>query len=129
MKTKEFEGTAYELNDQLVSNYFGRMTGKIFKVIPIREEGEHPIQPYLASLLRELLGAKDLVTEIDNDERFMQVISILNYLTMNPDIDIKILKSEIFHTLNIVKKMSKAYEDRVRQPMPDNKDTAENAEA
>ena len=116
MTTKEFDGTAYELDSTLIINYFDRLTGRIFKIIPIKEEGEFDVQPYIESLLRELLGARSLVEAIGHDERFMQIISIMNYLLENPNTETKVLKSEIFHILNILKKINKAYTDRTEQP-------------
>lgn len=129
MKTREFDGVVFELSDAMVASYFDRMTGRIFKVIPIREEHEYPVQPYLESLLRELLGAKDIMESIGNDERFIQVVGIINYLVLNPDIDVKIMKSEIFHALNIVKKISKVFEERMTHPVPkDDGNKSESAE-
>lgn len=119
MTTKAFEdGKVFEIDDVMVKRYFDRMTGRIFKIIPIREEGEFPVQPYLVSLLREMLGAKDLMEAINQDERFLQCLNILNYLSENPELDVKTLKSEVFHILNLVKKISKTYVKPAKEETP-----------
>lgn len=110
MMTKAFDdGKSYEIDDIMVRHYFERLTGRIFKIIPIREEGEFPVQPYMASLLREMLGAKDLMAAIGQDERFMQCLNILTYLSDHADMEAKTLKSEVFHILNLIKKINKSY--------------------
>lgn len=112
MTTKVFDdGRSYEISDEMIRHYFERLTGRIFKIIPIKEEGEFPVQPYLISLLREMLGAKDLMAAIGQDERFMQCINIMDYMAGHEDMEMKALKSEVFHMLNILKKVRKTYMD------------------
>ncbi len=110
MMTKAFDnGKSYEIDDAMVRRYFDRLTGRIFKIIPIREEGEFPVQPYITSLLREMLGAKDLMEAIGQDERYMQCLNIINYLSCHADIEAKELRGEVFHILSLIKKVGKTY--------------------
>ena len=70
------------------SYFIHRITGKVFKVLPLREEelkgNEVFLSEYIDSLVGELLGACKTFDCLSNDTDYYSVINTLQYLSDNP---------------------------------------------
>lgn len=92
-----------EMNDELLVNYLKRLIGKVYKIVPLKEEKSETLLPYIQSLLRELLGCKELIVALRNDGEFISILGTLENL-LN-EVDQKIYKSDVFKCISIIKKI------------------------
>lgn len=95
--------------DQLLDNYLRNLVNLFFKILPIRENEEQTLLPYMESLQAELLGAKELVALLNHDPLFVSLVSILQYLIDNPESSVRVYKREVFKGISICNKLTKKY--------------------
>lgn len=88
--------------------YMGGLVNRFFKILPIKEEGEPTLKQYMQSLQREMLGCQSLIIMLKDDDRYMSLLSILQYLIDN-DTTIKTTKMEVFRAINILRQLQKKY--------------------
>lgn len=100
--------TGLGIPNKVVSNYISSLVGRFYKILPIKESGVDSLALYIQSFQRELIGCKRLITEIDNDESFLVLLSILQYLSDN-DCSLSIVKAEVFKAINVCKKLQRKY--------------------
>lgn len=101
------------ITEELIHNYFKCLVNSFFKILPIREDGEKTLPIYIQSLQAELLGAKELICELNNDANFMILLSILQYLHDNPDCPVTDVKREVFRAIAICNKLKAQYKKAV----------------
>lgn len=92
--------------DGYLVNYLNYLIGKIYKCLPMKENGEITLDSYLSSLLRELIGNKELITELKGNALFISLIGKLEYLIDN-ELDIKTYRKDIFDCISIIEKIKK----------------------
>lgn len=97
-----------ELPNEMVNKYLSSLIGQFYKILPIKESGEPSLGKYMDSLQREMIGCKDLIIALNNDELYLSLLAILQYLIEN-DCDTGIVKTEVFKAINICKKLQKKY--------------------
>lgn len=97
-----------ELPNEMVNKYLSSLIGQFYKILPIKESGEPSLGKYMDSLQREMIGCKDLIVALNNDELYLSLLAILQYLIEN-DCDTGIVKTEVFKAINICKKLQKKY--------------------
>lgn len=97
-----------ELSDALVGKYLTDLVNRFYKILPIRENEEKTIEQYLESLLREMLGFKSLIIALQYDDRYITLLSILQYF-IDEKPDVSKVKSDVFKAINILKKLQKKY--------------------
>lgn len=96
--------------DAMMRNYFERMIGKLFKILPLKECGEETLQEYLDTLLSELTGVETLA-ELSSQPRYMSIVGIVSYLSNNiSDCSIRKVKKNVFHAIDLCKKLQLLYE-------------------
>ena len=98
-----------ELSDEMVVRRITGMVNQFYKILPIKEENEGTLQQYMESLQREMLGCQALITSLGNDPQYLSLLSILQYL-IDYDCDIATTRSEVFKSINILKRMRARYE-------------------
>ena len=99
----------FEIDNELLRNYFRNLVNLFFKILPIRENEEDTLVTYMKSLQAELMGCKTLVTAINNDSNFLTLISILQYLIDNPQSSVMDVKREVFKAISICNKLQSKY--------------------
>lgn len=99
----------------LLRNYFKALVDQFFKILPMRENEEKTLQIYTDSLLKELLGCQSLIGELGCDARFMTLLSILQYITDNPDCSVQIVKREIFRAIRLCNYLQQTYGRKAAQ--------------
>lgn len=97
-----------EISNQLVNNQIGDLVNRFYKILPIKESGEATLHQYLLSLQREMLGCHNLVSAFQHDDRYLSLLSILQYF-IDYEPDVQIVKSDVFKAINILKKLQKKY--------------------
>lgn len=106
------ETTLYDgITSETVSKYFGNLINKIFKLLPMVEEGDNSIETYIDGLQVELDGCHDLIVIIREDPIFISLLSTLAWLRQNAlkqDCSFKRIRREIFQAISICKKMEES---------------------
>lgn len=97
-----------ELPDKVVQKYLKALIGQFYKILPIKESGEPSLDKYMESLQREMIGCQSLILALNNDELFLSLLAVLQYMIKN-DCDINTIKCEVFKAINICKKLQKKY--------------------
>lgn len=96
-------------NECYFKNYFKYLIGQLYKSLCLKEEQNKTLMSYLESLNRELIGNSKLISFLKSDARFISLLSKIQFLISNPDIDVSIFKKEIFSAISIVQKLEKKY--------------------
>lgn len=97
------------VNSEILSNYLHTLVNLFFKILPLKESGEHSLDTYIRSLQIELLGCEGLIDAIHNDPSFISLISILQYFIDNPSCETPVVKREVFRAISICNKLSARY--------------------
>lgn len=100
------------IDSSILANYFRTLVGLFFKILPLRESNEPTLGKYVHSLQCELIGCNRLISIIEFDGRFMELISILQYFLDNPDCDVDIVKREVFRVISILNNLSTKYGEK-----------------
>ncbi len=95
--------------ENVIENYFKTLVNRFFKILPIREAGEQSLPVYIQSLQLEMLGCKELVTELHDDSNFLTLLSILQYIYDNPECPVSDVKREVFRAISICNKLETRY--------------------
>lgn len=99
-------------NDTL-SQYFDRMIGRLYKILPLKESGEGTIHDYLESLVIEMTGA-DILIGLSDQSYYVSIASIVAYLNKHIDeCETKKVKREVFKAINLCKKLRSFYQGGV----------------
>ena len=99
----------HPMDRQMIKNYLTSLIGRFYKILPIKESGdefgEDSLTKYVGGLQREMLGCGALVEAIGHDELYLCLLATLQYLIDNKDCEIAVVKSEVFKSINICKKL------------------------
>ena len=92
-----------ELPIELLDDYKHRLIGKIFKILPMKEEDCATWEVYIDSLLFELIGNRNLVKELKYNSDFLALVGTLKNLKYEEDL--KVIKREVFKCIDLLKKL------------------------
>jgi len=104
--TFEYQG---ELTPEVVARYFRYLVNRFFKILPIRENGEGSLVPYLTSLQRELSGFRNLIDYINGDAQYTALMAKLQWMIDNPDYKFMDFRSEVFGAISICNTLKVRY--------------------
>ena len=97
------------VSSELMSNYIQSLVNRFFKILPIREQEDDSLSTYIRSFQMELLGCQNLICAFQNDAMFLTLLSILQYLSDNPECSVKLVRREVFHAISICNKLKSVY--------------------
>lgn len=97
-----------EVSDRMVSNYINSLVNRFYKILPIKESGEGTLKRYLESLQREMIGVRDLIVCIQNDDRYLTLLAMIQYF-IDHDTDVGAVRADVFRAISILKKLQKKY--------------------
>lgn len=97
-----------DLPDELIDNYFSSLINQLFKILPLKENGEPSLINYMSSLQRELIGCKSLLRNTNYDANIARLIFTLQFMIDN-DCSISTTKTEIFKSISLCKKIKNRY--------------------
>jgi len=92
------------ITDELFENYLDRLVPRFFKILALNDEQNPTLIQYIKSFQRELVGSKNLVNVLNNDARFLTLISTLQYF-----IDNGVNNSEVKKCISISKQLKEHY--------------------
>lgn len=97
-----------EYNNLMFFSYLETLKNRLFKIIPLFEEGNSEIHKYIDSLLFELCGMIYVVEKLKNSHLFLSLIATLESLydeSLAPEYSISLIRREVFRCLNVVEKL------------------------
>ena len=90
--------------------FLNSLTGKIFKILPLKEKYNDGyavhLEDYLDSLLIEILGACDTFLELSKSPDYLTIINTMQYISQN-DVSVRVCKREVFKMIELVNKINK----------------------
>lgn len=102
-----------------LSRYFNALINRFFKILPMKESNEKTLCTYIQSLQRELIGCFNLIPELNDIPSCITLLSILEYLCDTTDCPTTIVKTDVFHAINICERLSKQFaaEEEIHEHM------------
>ena len=86
------------------------LTGRIFKMLPLREESDKGemvyLNEYMESLARDVIGAMTTFPELAQYPEYITVVNTIQYLNMEPS-EFAVFRKEVFHMLEILNGIDK----------------------
>lgn len=96
--------TGQTVDSQFLFNYFNNLVNQFFKILPMREDNEESLQTYIEVLQKELIGCSGVFKSLGNDQSFISLISILQYMIDHPDCQVITTRREVFKAISICNK-------------------------
>ena len=85
--------------------FLNSLTGKIYKLIPMRDDAESGVEvfldKYLDSLLIELMGAMDTFPDLSRDNQYLSIVNTAQYMAHH-EISHAVWRRESFKMLNML---------------------------
>ena len=100
-----------EISRDVMVKRVNELVNQFYKILPLRENESNTLSQYAGSLLREMLGMKQLLVEWHNDGQYASLLGILQFIVDNPNCDVATVKSDVFKAINIIKRLQKKYTD------------------
>ena len=98
--------TIYEsIPDEVYCNYMDNLVNRVFKILPMKEEGSDTINSYITSLLQELTGNKELIVFLHNDEKYETILANLQFL-LSEECNCRTI---VLNTIPIIKQLKSKY--------------------
>ncbi len=106
-----------ELSSKSMENYFNFLVGKIYKILPMKEQNYMTLNEYLKSLQVELVGNSDLLLILKNEPQFVSLLNIIQYF-INNEYDNHTCKREVFKAIKIIENIKAKYFMEVQHAKP-----------
>lgn len=92
-----------------IEAFLQSLIGKIFKILPMREQLESGeqifLEQYLATLAIELSGACITFPELSTNKNFITIINTVNGINTYGILSVKEIKCEVFKMINLLEKL------------------------
>ena len=98
-----------ELGQNALYNYLTALVGRLFKILPLREEADVTADTYISGLISELLGFSGLIKSLNCDASFVAILSALRYILDNPELPTKVVKKTVFDSISLCYALRKEY--------------------
>jgi len=93
---------------ELAPKYITSLIGRFYKILPLCESASPTLDKYMKSLLRELLGCKQLMADFQMDDRYTSLLCILQSL-IDDHSEIEIVKADVFRAISLINQLSDTY--------------------
>lgn len=97
-----------DISREMICNKFDDLVNQFFKILPLKESQASTLAVYMDGLMREMLGFQSLMSAINNDGAYLNLLSTLQYMIDN-DCDVATVKSDVFKSISIIKRLQKKY--------------------
>lgn len=92
------------VTDRLFENYLDRLVPRFFKIMALNDDKNPTLNDYLKRMQRELTGSKNLINVLNDDARFMTLISTLQFF-----IDNGVVNSDVKNCISISQELKRYY--------------------
>ncbi len=103
------EMSEYTIDQQSLENYLNSLIGKLYKILPIRENSPETFPTYARGLRDELAGFRGLADSVCHDPALVSMISLLQNFVDSPECPVVDVKREVFGMISSCKKMIDRY--------------------
>jgi len=93
----------HDIDNSFIKEYVDRLIGKVFKLLPLREEGNDTLNKYHESLMYELTGFKELFEVITDKAEFVSLLASLESITKIDDFTT--FRSKVFECISMIKSL------------------------
>lgn len=93
-----------EVNNTAFNEYIDVVVGKIFKLLPLREEKNMTLDKYHSSLMADVLGNKTLFELEQEKDMICLLVSLEGLITIH---DMELYRGKVFECINLAKKLKK----------------------
>ena len=97
-----------QLSPVAFERYFTFLVGKMYKILPMKEENCETLEQYIESLQVELIGNRDLVDVLVEEPMFISLLNIIQYFISN-EYDVKLCKREVFRAISLIEQINTKY--------------------
>jgi hypothetical protein len=87
-----------EIDNEYIYSYLTKLTGRVFKILPMQEEGCETLESYVDSLVREIIGN----SRIFMGEEMLIISGTLKGIDFNNH---ESLRSDVFKITNMIDKI------------------------
>lgn len=84
--------------------FLASLVGKIYKVLPLYENGGTEVFLYIERLVAELNGAMFTFPELSNEEYYISIVNNLNYI-LHCGCSLSECRRQTFDSITLVKKL------------------------
>ena len=84
--------------------FYRRLINCIYKILPLKEEGNDGLDDYVDSVLIQLYGSLNTYPDLNYNQQFISIINTLQYFRNN-EYTVKQCKRETFRCINILQNM------------------------
>ena len=98
-----------EISRKMTVSRVDELINQFYKILPMKENGSTTLTQYISSLLREMLGMKELMLEWHEDGWYVSLCGILQHLLDNPGCGTDVVRSDVFKAINMIKLLQKKY--------------------
>lgn len=88
--------------------YFDFLINRIFKILPMKEDGLDTLLSYMEGLQRELIGNKHLFKDLVNEPKFISILSSIQFL-IDEDYSNEVCRKEVFKCIHLLDELKKKY--------------------
>ena len=100
--------SAMSINKEQAISYINALVNKFFKILPMKEHGDESLGAYMQSFQIELMGCRSALPGIGDNASFVTLIGLLQYLIEHPHCDVKIVRREVFHAIDLCGRLKEA---------------------
>lgn len=93
--------------DQCVINYLDALVGKIYKILPMKEDGAEFLPQYIEWRIREMTSFRDFVRVVGEDADFLSLLLIMHSLSEQEELSS--VRHDVFEAISLCKKLRKKY--------------------
>jgi len=91
-------------------NYMKYLTSRIYKILPMQEEGCDTIVEYMEDLCNELAGNAELIESLKWNGNFLILMGNIQFLIKDENYeDHSICKKKVFNSIGVIEKLIKEY--------------------
>lgn len=95
--------------DRLLYCYFERMIGRLYKILPLKQDCEETLPSYIDSLLLQMTGV-DIVANLSDQPYYLSILGVVAYLKDNIlSCDHYCVKKQIFGAIKMCQKLMDIY--------------------
>lgn len=97
-----------DLPNRNFQNYISFLINKVYKILPMKEEGCKTLTSYLENLQIEMLGNYELIECLKDEPQFISVLGVIQYF-IEHDFDVAICRRQVFSVIKSLENINKKY--------------------